>query len=103
RFEPEFANPISALARDHKAWMIIGADDAEATPIATNYFNASFLIDPEGKLANSYRKRGLVIFGEYIPLERWLPFIKWFTPITGSYTPGDRAVQFELERSSPAR
>jgi apolipoprotein N-acyltransferase len=101
RFESEFADPISDLARHHKAWMIIGADDAEATPTETNYFNASFLIDPEGKLANSYRKRGLVIFGEYIPLVRWLPFIKWFTPITGSYTAGDRAVQFEMTVPGP--
>ena len=67
RFESEFADPISALAREHKAWMIIGADDAEVTPTATNYFNASFLINPDGRLANTYWKRGLVIFGEYIP------------------------------------
>ena len=96
RYQDETAGPISELARDHKIWLIIGADDAEATPNATNFFNSSFLISPEGKLANSYRKRSLVIFGEYIPLVRWLPFIKWFTPITGSYTPGDRAVQFDL-------
>jgi apolipoprotein N-acyltransferase len=96
RYERELADPISNLARDHKAWLIIGADDAEATPTATNYFNASFLISPDGTLENSYRKRGLVIFGEYIPLERWLPFIKWFTPITGSYTAGDGPVQFGL-------
>ena len=76
--------------------MIIGADDAEATATETNYFNASLLISPEGKFASTYWKRGLVIFGEYIPLVKWLPFIKWFTPITGSYTPGDRPVQFEL-------
>ena len=105
RFDPELADPISALARDHKAWLIIGADDAEATATATNYYNASFLINPEGKVENSYRKRGLVIFGEYIPLERWLPFIKWFTPITGSYTAGEGPVPFELSAvntSAPA-
>lgn len=99
RFEPEFADPISDLAREHKVCMLIGADDAEATSTATNYFNASFLIGPNGKLANVYRKRGLVMFGEYIPLEKWLPFISWFTPITGSYTAGDRAVQFEFATS----
>jgi apolipoprotein N-acyltransferase len=102
RFNPEFADPISALARDHKTWLIIGADDAEATSTETNYFNASFLINPDGKLENSYHKRGLVIFGEYIPLVRWLPFIKWFTPITGSYTPGDGPVQFQLGRAASA-
>jgi apolipoprotein N-acyltransferase len=88
--------PIADLAREHKSWLIIGADDFEVKPAETNFFNASFLINPQGQIAAHYRKRGLVIFGEYIPLERWLPFIKWFTPISGSYTPGDRAVQFQL-------
>ncbi len=96
RFNRELADPISDLARHQKTWMIIGADDAEATPTETNFYSASFLINPDGTLENNYRKRGLVIFGEYIPLVRWLPFIKWFTPITGSYTAGTSPVPFEL-------
>lgn len=92
----QIVEPIAELARRHKAWLIIGGDDVETNRTETNYYNAAFLVNPEGKLANTYRKRGLVIFGEYIPLERWLPFIKWFTPITGSYTAGVRAVQFVL-------
>lgn len=101
RYQPDFANPILDLAQEHKAWMIIGADDAEATRTATNYYNASFLISPDGRIANTYWKRGLVIFGEYIPLVNWLPFIKWFTPITGSYTSGKESVQFRLKPGSP--
>ena len=54
-----------------------------------------------------YHKQKLVIFGEYIPLVRWLPFIKWFTPITGSFASGDRVVPFEMDvaryAGSPAR
>jgi apolipoprotein N-acyltransferase len=38
----------------------------------------------------------LVIFGEYIPLARWLPFLKRLTPIEGEFTAGDSAVQFNL-------
>ena len=102
RFDPEFGNPIVALAHDHNTWMIIGADDATATPTATNYFNASLLINPNVTPPKTYHKRGLVIFGEYIPLVRWLPFIKWFTPITGSYTAGDHPVQFELTTQNAA-
>ena len=41
-------------------------------------------------------KRNLVVFGEYIPLVRWLPFVKWFTPIEGGFTPGTHAVPFVL-------
>jgi apolipoprotein N-acyltransferase len=97
RFQADIADPISALARSNHVWMIIGADDGEVTATATNFYNASFLISPEGRIAAGYRKRSLVIFGEYIPLERWLPFIKWFTPVTGSYTSGDKAVPYEME------
>ena len=96
----QIGEPISELARRHKAWLIIGGDDIEASPAETNYFNASFLINPEGKLEARYHKRGLVIFGEYIPLVRWLPFIKWFTPITGGYTAGTSPVQFKLWRTA---
>jgi apolipoprotein N-acyltransferase len=28
---------------------------------------------------------------------RWLPFIKWFTPITGSFAAGTHAVPFEMD------
>ena len=96
RYESELLNPVLEMARAHHVWMIIGADDAEKMPSATNYFNASLLISPGGELVANYRKRSLVIFGEYIPLQRWLPFIKWFTPVTDSYTPGTKPVQFIL-------
>jgi apolipoprotein N-acyltransferase len=66
-------------------------------------FNSAFLFDPDGKLAGIYHKRKLVIFGEYIPLVRWLPFVKWFTPITGGYAAGDKPVTFQLERRNPGR
>ena len=58
------------------------------------------------RTANSgavYHKQKLVIFGEYIPLVRWLPFIKWFTPITGGFAAGNQPVQFEMDRRTPAR
>jgi apolipoprotein N-acyltransferase len=50
-------------------------------------------------MAGLYHKRQLVIFGEYIPLVRWLPFIKWFTPITGGWTAGDRPGTFPLNHA----
>lgn len=102
RYNSETFTTVSGLARDHQLWMIVGADDAEPRhdtpePNDADYFNSSFLLSPEGKLANRYRKRSLVIFGEYIPLAKWLPFLSWFTPIQGGFTPGDKPVPFELK------
>ncbi len=37
-----------------------------------------------------------MIFGEYIPLVRWLPFLRWLTPVGDGFTPGDRVVPFNL-------
>jgi apolipoprotein N-acyltransferase len=101
RYDKQTFEALTGLARSNHIWMIVGSDDAEPREHATkeneaDYFNSSFLINPEGKLVGRYRKRALVIFGEYIPLERWLPIVKWFTPIQGGFTPGDRAVPFEL-------
>ncbi len=97
----EISGPIENLARTNKVWMVIGGDDFQLHPNAktledSDFFNSSFLISPEGKIAGNYRKRNLVIFGEYVPLTKWLPFLKFLTPITGGFTPGDRAVPFEM-------
>jgi apolipoprotein N-acyltransferase len=102
RYDEATARAVLGLARRHRIWMIVDADDFKPHENATragdgDFYNCSFLIDRDGKLADQYRKRSLVIFGEYIPLARWLPFLKWFTPIQGGYTPGDRAAQFHLD------
>src|SRR5262249_25713520 len=86
-------------ARQHHVWMVVGADDASPNPQApaqVDYFNSSFLIDPSGGVAATYRKRRLVIFGEYVPLARWLPFMRTFTGVTGDFTPGPGPVPFVL-------
>ena len=101
RYDEPTAAAVAKLAREHQVWMIVGSDDAEpskdpATPKGTDYFNSSFLVSPTGQLVGKYDKRRLVIFGEYVPLIRWLPFLKYFTPITGGFTPGTQPVFFEM-------
>ncbi len=95
-------NLISQFAQSNRVAIIFNGDDAEFHPAATNYFNSAFLVLPNGKCAGVYHKQKLVIFGEYIPLVRWLPFLKWFTPITDGWTPGDQSVVFAGEEFSAA-
>jgi apolipoprotein N-acyltransferase len=103
---PEFNNEtlaaITNLVRSRRVWLIFNADDVVPRPDAANEFdndafNAAFLFAPDGRCAGIYHKQKLVIFGEYIPLARWLPFVKWFTPITGGFEAGNASAQFEMQ------
>ena len=38
------------------------------------YFNSAFLFDTSGRIVGEYDKRHLVIGGEFIPFERWIPW-----------------------------
>jgi apolipoprotein N-acyltransferase len=90
----ENCRAISAVARTHHVWLILNGEDMSTSHTETNWFNAAFLVNPQGELTATYHKQKLVIFGEYVPLARWLPFLKWFTPIEGGWTAGDRPVAF---------
>ena len=102
-FDDANFSAITNLIRTHGIWMILGADDilphpTQGHPDEIEYFNAAFLFNPAGEFISAYHKRNLVIFGEYIPLVRWLPFLKWFTTITGSYSAGTTPVTFKITR-----
>jgi apolipoprotein N-acyltransferase len=103
RWNTNLYSAITNLVRQHHVWLILGSDDLgrPASPAGADdydYYNASFLVSPDGEFIARYRKRNLVVFGEYIPLVRWLPFVKWFTPIEGGFTPGEGPVPFVLTR-----
>jgi apolipoprotein N-acyltransferase len=103
-FDEATYETITNLAWTHHVWLIFNANHVVSRPGATNeydndVYNAAFLADPEGKLRldEIYHKQKLVMFGEYIPFLSWLPFVKWFTPIDGGFTPGTSAMEFNLE------
>lgn len=92
---------IANLIQRHRVPMILSADDVQpkAQPTEKEFydvFNAAFALTPENELLDVYHKRQLVIFGEYVPLENYLPFIKRLTPIGASYASGQRINQFRL-------
>jgi apolipoprotein N-acyltransferase len=101
RIDEDVSILIRELARKHKVWIILSADDFKSHPGDTklsqaDFYNSSFLVSPDGEYVKNYRKRNLVAFGEYIPLVKWLPFVKYLTVITGSFTPGEEVVPFVM-------
>ncbi len=101
RHDATTANTFSALLKQHKSWAIVGSDDAtvgpSGSPQDTRFYNSSFVINPDGVVQGIYNKRRLVIFGEYVPLLKWLPFLKYLTPIgQNGFTAGDKPVVFRI-------
>lgn len=101
RYDVRAFDAITNLLAGHSAWLCLASDDIvfsqdSAGAARTNIYNSAFLLNPRGEIKATYAKRRLVLFGEYVPLLDWLPFLRLFTPITGGFTPGDKRVTFEL-------
>ena len=93
---------LTKLIREHHVPLLFGADDAAArpgadTPGERDYFNAAFLFDGGAQVTGVYHKRKLVMFGEFVPWSRWLPFLRYLTPIEGGFTPGVGPADFLLD------
>ncbi|MFC1498102.1 apolipoprotein N-acyltransferase [Verrucomicrobiota bacterium] len=61
-------------------------------------YNSSFLFNTDGEIAGCYRKRHLVPFGEYLPLDKKITLLQKLAPLQFTCTPGKRATVFRLEK-----
>ena len=100
RWDTNIYQAVTNFVRRHQAWLVMGSDDAAPArdsrdPGEYDAFNSSFLISPEGEFRAIYRKCRLVIFGEYIPFHRWLPFLERWTGM-GSFAAGTGPVPFRV-------
>ena len=90
---------IRRLASEHGATLLIGSDQVEPVRPASpgeraqgRYYNAAFLVRPDGQTGGVYRKMHLVPFGEYVPLQKVLFFVGPIVEAVSSFTPGDSPV-----------
>ncbi len=93
RFEEDRgdADQLRRLAAEASVPILIGSEQIErGTP--NKYYNAAFLIQPDGSTGGVYHKMHLVPFGEYVPFKRILFFAAPLVEAAGDFSPGDRAV-----------
>ncbi|MBI2832857.1 MAG: apolipoprotein N-acyltransferase [Acidobacteria bacterium] len=82
------AGAIRNLARQTGAYVLVGSDQIQRGSQAL-YYNAAFLLKPDGQLADVYRKIHLVPFGEYVPLKRLLFFAAPLVESVSDFSAGD--------------
>ncbi len=74
--------------------LLTGTLEKEATAVTPQapdgflYYNAAWLFAASGEFMGRYRKRHLVPFGEYIPLDKRIPVLQRLAPTGVSCTPG---------------
>ena len=94
--DPAGAEQLRNLVRQAKVTLIFGSDQIErGSP--QRFYNAAFLLRPDGSVGGIYRKIRLVPFGEYVPYQRLLFFAAPLTEQVGSFTPGDRAEMLPVD------
>lgn len=94
------AEAMLARLRLQNIPVLAGSMDWKETDTDLKYFNSSFLLTTDDSLELFYHKRHLVMFGEYLPWEKWLRLIQRFTPVAESFTPGTEAAVFRLPQGT---
>lgn len=73
RDDPELAQTVIDTARRDNLAILVGSN--ERMPGVGADANSVIVVTPDGKIGNSYAKRQLVPFGEFVPGRKWLGFL----------------------------
>ena len=88
---------MTAAAREFGLPMIVGLDRMHYSAQGVDFFNSAVLITPDGKWCEPgrreqsyYDKMHLVMFGEYMPFVKSMPWLQNLTPLCTNCSPGER-------------
>lgn len=76
---PGLVEMLQDLARETNCALFTGA--TRVNDASRGWLNSSILVDRTGAVTGHYDKIHLAPFGEYLPLRRYLPFLKYLVPI----------------------
>ena len=83
--DPTFREPISKLARESQAWLVVGSIGVDSP---RTVFNSASVVSPTGEWDGRYSKIHLVPFGEYVPFASLFSFASGLTQAVGNFTRG---------------
>ncbi len=98
---PERAR-LEHLARDLEVDLMFGAPAYSRGDAGVEYRNGVFWLGRDGRLVARYDKVHLVPFGEFVPLGRYLPFLKRLVAGAGDFSPGPGIEPFPNRAGLPA-
>ena len=99
---PETATPFYYLANtrltkvvrqsivDTGTYFLIGSPSYRRINGQAAHYNSAYLIEPDGTVSGRYDKVHLVPYGEYVPLQRWFPFLGKMVAQVGNFHAGSK-------------
>jgi apolipoprotein N-acyltransferase len=112
RHDSLLASRLATLAGAARTTLLVGSYETEkfvlggeeATVVRErDAYNAAYQVRDGAPLGEPYRKRRLMPFGEYTPLEGVVAWPRWLVPAIAQGRAGDRDADFELIATSPLR
>ena len=97
-------NRLHALAGSR--WMVLGVHGIEHPQVPPppgarpRRYNTAVLVSPQGNVVARYHKMVPILFGEYIPLGDWFPWLYRLAPMDQGLASGPAPAVFPLEKTS---
>lgn len=96
--DASFEHVANVLRMDlNSTEMIVGVSRAHASGDSEQRFNTAMHIGSDGELIGQYDKMHPVMFGEYVPLGKLLPWLYRLTPMGAGLTPGTSPKVFTVK------
>jgi apolipoprotein N-acyltransferase len=96
--EEKYAARVKALSAELKSCMVVGSPAFEKDGARVRYLNSAFLLAPTGAVLGRSDKMHLVPFGEYVPLQKLIPFVNKLVAGIGDFSPGARITPLNTGR-----
>lgn len=94
--EPVMAAQLRNMVRQGRTYVLVGAPAFGDLEEGLKFYNSAILFNPQGEEEKRYNKTHLVPFGEYVPLEPVIGFIRRFVDI-GHFTAGKEKTLFSIK------
>ena len=85
------------LTTDVETPMIVGGMWSHLGEGKTSSYNSAIFMDEQGQIVDRYFKMHPVMFGEYLPLGNWIPWLYTLSPMGAGLTPGEAPAIFEVQ------
>jgi apolipoprotein N-acyltransferase len=95
----KLAQEVLATAEEIHAYLIFGSPAYGLEGKSIHYYNRAYLVSPQGKVIEYYDKIHLVPFGEYVPLQRYLPFIHRLVVSAGDFRSGQKSMPLSFPKA----